>query len=215
MQILPAILAQSEHDFKTRILHRGLFTCVDVFHVDILDGSMFNAMCWADPHVIGQWKNLPNIELHIMAHNPLPVIDAWHAAVPSLVRVIFHVEVARPLGAIIERTKHMGFEVGLALNPETRLERIEHHLHDLDVLQIMGVTPGKSGQSFVGDAILTKIRRVRSLFPALTVSVDGGVNAQTIDDIVTAGAERLVCGAAIWSSANPEEAYKELMGMVQ
>lgn len=214
MMILPAVLAHTEAECKAHLLHRGLRTVAPVWHIDVLDGSMFGATCWADPSVIGDWENLPEIEIHIMTHNPLPVIDAWHEHVSTLRRVIFHAEVARPLGAIIERAKSMRLETGLALNPETRLERAEHHLHDLNVVQMMGVSPGASGRPFAGDSVLAKIRRSKSLFPQLTVSVDGGVSAENIQAIMEAGAERVVCSSALWSAANPEEAYGEMQSLV-
>lgn len=214
MTILPAVLAQTEAECKAHLFHRGLRAVAPMWHVDVLDGSMFGATCWADPSVIGDWENLPDIEIHIMTHNPLPIIDAWHAAVPTLRRVIFHAEVARPLGAIIERAKSMRLETGLALNPETRLERVEHHLHDLDTVQMMGVSPGASGRPFAGDSVLAKIRRSKSLFPQLMVSVDGGVNPENIGAIATAGAERVVCSSALWSAANPEDAYRELENLL-
>lgn len=214
LTILPAVLAHTEAECKAHLFHHGLRAVAPLWHVDILDGSMFNATCWADPSVIGTWENLPDIELHIMTHNPLPVIEAWQRHVATLRRVIFHAEVARPLGAIIERAKGMGLEAGLALNPETRLERIEHHLHDLHVVQMMGVSPGASGRPFMGDSVLAKIARSRSLFPQLPVSVDGGVNAENIRAISDAGAERVACSSALWSAANPEDAYEKLQSLL-
>ncbi len=215
MTILPAVLAHTEAECKAHLFHRGLRAVAPVWHIDVLDGSMFDATCWADPKVIGTWEHLPDIELHIMTHNPLPIIDAWHANVPTLRRVIFHAEVARPLGAIIERATNLKLETGLALNPETRLERVEHHLHNLDVVQMMGISPGASGRPFAGDSVLAKIKRSRSLFPDLLVSVDGGVSVGTIGAIAAAGAGRVACSSALWSAANPEEAYEKLQSLVQ
>lgn len=174
---------------------------------------MFDATCWADPKIIGAWEGLPEIELHLMVHNPLPHIVAWHQQVKTLQRVLLHAEVARPLGAIIERASQLGLETGLSVNPETMIERIEHHLHDLDAVQIMGIHPGKSGQPFLGEQILAKIRRARQLYPALTISVDGGVNASTVPSLREAGATRLIAGSALWSTENPVEAYTALLAL--
>lgn len=210
VEVLPAILATNEADFKAHLDHAALRNLAPMWHIDILDGSMFDASCWADPRVVGAWPDLPEFEIHIMTHNPLPIIDEWHKSVPTLRRAIWHAEVARPLGAIIERATQLGLETGLALNPETTLERVTHHLHDLDVLQIMGVHPGASGQAFLGESILAKIRRARAQFPALAISLDGGVSTQNARAIIGAGVTRLVASSALWSSHQPDEVYTKL-----
>ncbi|MBI1908394.1 hypothetical protein HYS28_03185 [Candidatus Uhrbacteria bacterium] len=211
MEILPAVLARDATDCKARLLHDGLRRVAPMFHVDVLDGSMFDATCFADPTVIGQWENLPDIEVHFMVHNPLPHIVAWHEHVATTKRVLIHAEVARPLGAIIERATQLGLETGLVLNPETKVERIEHHLHDLDALQLMGIHPGASGRPFLGEPILAKIRRARQLYPNLVIAVDGGVGPSTLGPLREAGATRCVASSAIWASEDPAEAYRNLV----
>lgn len=214
MELLPAVLARDADDCHARLCHPGLRAVAPVFHIDVLDGSMFGATCFADPGVIGTWENLPEIELHLMVHNPLPHIIAWHQHVATLKRVLIHAEVARPLGAIIERASQLDLETGLAVNPETMIERIEHHLHDLDAVQIMGVHPGTTGQQpFLGDPIFAKIKRARALYPNLTISVDGGATRMNLEVLREAGANRLIVGSALWSAENPAEAYAELQAL--
>lgn len=209
--VLPAVLARDEADFYKRIAHPHLRPLAPEWHIDVLDGSMFDATCWADPAVIGTWNNLPNIELHLMVHNPLPCIDAWQRLVPTLRRAIVHLEIARPLGAVLEHIRHLGLETGLALNPETKLERAEHLVPHLDVLQIMGIHPGASGRPFHGDPIYAKIRRAKKLFPPLPISVDGGVSLENASDLLASGVERLVTASALWSSADPAKIYQQLV----
>lgn len=206
--VLPAILARDEADFRARVQHPALRSAAAEWHVDVLDGSMFHATCWADPAVVGTWSDLPQIELHVMSHNPLPHIEAWHAHVPTLQRAIIHAEIARPHGAILERIHQLHLDAGLAVNPETSLEHLSHILHLLDVLQIMGIQPGASGRPFAGDGVLAKIRRAKKLFPQLAVSVDGGVSLQNAPTLLAAGAERLVTSSALWRNANPLEVFQ-------
>jgi len=213
IEIIPAVLVCNATDCQAKLLHPGLHSVADMFQVDVLDGTMFDASCFADPSVISTWPNLPNIELHLMVHNPLPIIELWHSLIPSLKRVIIHAELARPLGAILERAQALGLEIGLALNPETSLDRVAHHLHNLDVVQIMGVHPGASGQPFLGEPILAKISRCHELHPNLIIAVDGGVSLKTAKNLVNAGASRLVAGSALWSAANPVEIYTQLKAL--
>ncbi len=213
IEIIPAVLARNSADCQAKLLHPGLNSVADIFQVDVLDGSMFDASCFADANIIATWPHLPAIELHLMVHNPLPIIELWHRLVPSLKRIIIHAELARPLGAILERAKSLGLETGLALNPETSLDRIAHHLHNLDVVQIMGIHPGASGQPFLGDPIIAKIRRCHELHPNLIIAVDGGVSLQTAKSLTNAGASRLIAGSALWSAANPVEVYTQLKAL--
>ncbi len=148
-----------------------------------------------------------------MVHNPLPHIEAWQRLVPTLRRVLFHAEVARPLGAIIERAKALRLETGLVLNPETKIERIEHHVDDIDAVQLMGIHPGASGRPFLGEPIMAKIRRARQLYPNIAISVDGGVSKQTLATMQQAGATRAVASSALWAAEKPEEAYRALQGL--
>lgn len=210
MEILPAVLARDAADCKARLLHPGLRAEAPMFHIDVLDGTMFDAACFADPAVIGTWDNLPEIEVHLMVHNPLPHILAWHEHVPTVRRVLMHVEVARPLGAIIERAAQLKLDTGLVVNPETKIERIEHHLHDLDAVQIMGIHPGASGRPFLGEPILAKIRRASQLYPNLVISIDGGVGPSTLPQVRAAGASRCVASSALWAAEDPAEAYRVL-----
>lgn len=215
--ILPAVLAYSEHDFKARIMHPGLRRVAPVWHVDILDGSMFHATCWADAAIVGNWKDLPEIEIHVMAQNPLPHIQTWRQHVPQMTRAIVHAEVARPLGAIVERVPGVPFT--LALNPETDVVVPHEHYHLFDRVQIMGVHPGASGQPFLGEQILAKVRRLAARYPRFLVEhaidVDGGVAVDNARALHAAGASRLVVSSALWAAADPVEAYHELTNATQ
>jgi ribulose-phosphate 3-epimerase len=210
MKILPAVLTTDTQEFHERLCFPTLRDKA-TFHVDILDGSMFGETCWADPKVVGSWNHLPPIELHLMVQNPLPHIEAWHAHVPSFQRAIVHSEIARPVGAILERLEAMGLDRTLALNPETPVETIEKYLNLISAAQIMGIHPGKSGQTFLGEPILAKIRRAHSLFPSLTLSVDGGVLQKNAQMLMAAGANCLVANSALWNSSDPIAAYTSLL----
>jgi len=209
MEILPGVLAYNESDFKKCLLHPELRQFAATFHVDVLDGSLFNATCWADPQVVGSWKNLPGIELHCMVQNPLSVAEAWHDHVPNLKRVIVHREIGRSLSAVVTGLRAMQIEVVIAVNPSTPVDEIARL--PIDALMVMGVEPGASGQAFLGEPILSKMRRARALFPNLTLTIDGGVSEATISDISQTGASRCVASSALWKAEKPAEAYKELL----
>ncbi|MEK7183854.1 MAG: hypothetical protein AAB776_04445 [Patescibacteria group bacterium] len=209
MEILPGVLAYDEADFKKRLLHPELRKLAPTFHVDVLDGSLFKTTCWADAKVIGSWPNLPNIELHCMVQNPLEVAEAWFDHVPTLKRVIVHREIGRSLANVVTKLRTMNVEVVVAVNPATPVDEIARL--PIDALMVMGVEPGASGQAFLGEPILAKMRRAQALFPNLKLAVDGGVSQTTISQISLAGASRCVASSALWKAEKPAEAYKELL----
>ncbi|MFZ2681635.1 MAG: hypothetical protein WAZ14_00865 [Patescibacteria group bacterium] len=212
MQILPGVLAYTEAEFKQHLLFPDFRGVAPMFHIDVLDGTMFNAKCWAEAKVIGDWKNLPDIELHCMVEDPVAVADDWHLHVPTLKRVIFHAEIHSPLPTVIKRLRALPVEIVVAVNPLTPVDLLKGL--EIDGLMIMGVEPGKSGQPFLGDAITAKVKRAKALFPQLTIAVDGGVTAQNIGSLKAAGADRCVASSAIWGDPHPLEAYHALHSRV-
>ncbi len=209
LELLPGVLAYEEAEFKAMLLHPGLNQVAETFHVDVLDGSLFGNTCWADASVVGTWSNIPNIELHCMVQNPVPVAEAWHEHVSSLKRVIIHHEIGRAVPKIISEVRNLGVEVVTAVNPATPVDAIAGQA--IDALMIMGVEPGQSGQEFLGDPIMAKLRRAKSLYPNLLLAVDGGVSKSTLRELSQGGASRCVASSALWKAENPAEAYQELL----
>jgi ribulose-phosphate 3-epimerase len=102
---------------------------------------------------------------------------------------------------------------GLALNPGTPLALAEEVIDDLDLLLIMTVNPGFGGQSYI-PASTAKIRRARALIAAhgnrTWLEVDGGITPETIAPVHAAGADTFVAGAAVFGTADPGAAIREL-----
>lgn len=209
MEIIPAILTDDAEDFKARLLHPELRRRAKLFHVDILDGSLFQTTCWTNPAVIRTWPNLPDIELHAMVYHPLRLVRDWEGI--PVRRIIIHIEIGEHLKAIVPQLKERGLEVVLAVNPRTVIDTVNDFGLPIDGLQIMGVEPGKSGQAFLGEPILSKLRRAQALFPNLPISIDGGVRPELVGDLIAAGADRIVAASALWKAVDPGEAFDELV----
>lgn len=208
--ILPAVCANDRFDFLARIENHDLRAACPLWHIDILDGSLFDATCFADPtQLLGE--DLPNMELHLMVKNPLPAFEAWMSAFPHQIQnAIFHAEIDRPAGAVIERIHAQRVKVGLALNPETPVELIHEYAREIDLLLLMGVHPGASGRPFLGEMILEKIQEAKRHWPDLMIRVDGGVRCETIGTMMARGADSVCAASALWSSPNPGEALVKL-----
>jgi len=104
-----------------------------------------------------------------------------------------------------------GGKIGIAINPDTPLERILPYVRDVHVgrVLVMTVRPGFSGQSYLKE-MESRIRQLRSLYPELDISVDGGINLSTIGGAFAAGANHLAAASAIFSSSNISDAIKNL-----
>lgn len=212
--IVPAVLVHSEEEFNARVSNEALRKLAPLWQMDVLDGSKFHETSWADAEAAAKIPTLPEIELHLMIENPLPVVDAWKKSIPTVKRAIIHAELDRELFPILSSIKELGIETGIALDPETPIEDFRKIIEEADVLLIMGVHPGKSGQSFLGEMILQKIRDARERFPNKVIAVDGGVNLENARAIADAGANQLCVASTIWNETHPEDAFTALQAVL-
>lgn len=208
-ELIPALLVESEKEFEEKL--RLVENDTDTVQVDILDGSLFDNTTWFDAENVGALRTRVNYELHLMVKNPLPIIRQWVKHVPNLTRAIFHAEMERPVGPVVQKIqdKH-GLEAGVAVNPETPLSEIESVFHTIDTVLIMGVDPGFSGQEFQGKMIYEKIRRAHKHRPDLPIAVDGGVHEEVLEPLITAGASRLCSASMIFGADDPTAKLREL-----
>lgn len=126
-------------------------------------------------------------------------------------RVIIHLEAAKDADIIIKKCRKAGVEVGLAINPETFWGKFEPWLGKADIYQVLAVHPGPSGQ-ILEDEIYDKIIHIRKSCKECIIEADGGINPETAKKVVESGANLLVAGRAIFSSANIKSAIETLRG---
>lgn len=208
MLITPAILAKDEREFRDRICFVHQLPS-GRWHIDILDGTKYHATCWHDAHVIADIPNLPDIELHLMVTDPFVDILAWHRATPKLKRVLIESD-AFHLENILRQVQALNLEVSLVLNPDQKPDICAPYVNSCDEILIMGIVPGASGKTFLGEEIYAKIARTRALFPSIDIAIDGGVTEQNIGLLAQAGVMRAVCASALWKSPSPSDAQRAL-----
>lgn len=209
IEIIPSILVDSEKEFERRL--RLVEGHAKVVHVDILDGTLFPETNWFDARSVGAFDTPVLFELHLMVKNPLPIIADWKKHVEGTKSAIVHAEIERPLGIVLEHIREVEqLEAGVALNPETPFEAVRHVMTELDMLLVMGVHPGASGQAFLGDSILEKIRAARGHGPSLPIEVDGGITEKFLRKLADAGATRICLASAIFSTSDPQAALERL-----
>ncbi len=207
--LIPSLLVNTREEFERRL--RLVEHGAELMHVDVLDGTLFPATSWHDAAAVGGMDTPAHYELHLMVDDPLPVVEAWKRQVPNLRRAIVHAEAPHPTDALVEQLKQWGLEAGVALNPETPLEDVQHLLAVLDQLTVMGVHPGASGQAFLGEPILEKIRAAKHARPDLPVEMDGGATEELLPALVQAGCNRIVAANAVFGAADPADALRRLV----
>ena len=160
------------------------------------------------------WQTL-NFEVDLMANKPEERVEEWVQA--GATRVVIHVESRGDVIGAIEKLAGR-VEVGLALNVETGLEKLgdfksKIENESIQFVQLMGIdNVGFQGQEF-DMRVVDKVKELRSMFPNLLISVDGGVSLETAPLILDAGADRLIVGSAIFGSDNFIESIQKFKAL--
>ncbi len=177
-----------------------------VAHFDVMDGVFVPVMTFGPPVIRASRSTLLK-DAHLMIDEPLTKVADYVAAGADIVTV--HVEATRHIHRVLQQLGHMtnandparGIVRGVALNPGTPVELVEPLLDELDLVLLLAVNPGWSGQRFI-PATLRRIARVRQLATAasrdILVGVDGGITLQNVAEVARAGADLIVTGSAVF-----------------
>ena len=173
----------------------------DMIHIDVMDGH-FVPNITVGPLVVRAVRSVTRLPLHVhlMIEDPERYIDEFVRSGADSVTV--HVETCPHLHRTIQQIREAGARPGVSLNPATPLSAIEEVFEQVDAILVMTVNPGFGGQELI-PSTLRKVRRLRGLLDerrlACLIEVDGGVNVNNIAQVVAAGADILVMGAAIFA----------------
>lgn len=188
---------------------------VEIFHLDVMDGKFVSNKHLSSSAV----KNLKEncnifLDAHFMAVKPLKVIKEYLSC--NLNYITTHFEAyssCKQILKAIDLVKNKGVLFGLSIKPETPIEKILNYLPLIDLVLIMSVNPGKSGQTFIVES-LEKIAKLRNIVDKngfkVKIEVDGGINKENYKMVVDAGADMLVMGSAFYNSDNKKELLKSI-----
>ena len=174
----------------------------DYIHVDVMDGHFVPNLTIGVPVVqsLRAVTDLP-LDVHLMIEHPERLIPAFAEAGADILTV--HVEACPHLHRTVQQIRAAGCMPGVALNPATPVALVESILEDVDLVLVMTVNPGFGGQTFI-ESTLPKVRALRHLLESrdlpVEIEVDGGINPETAPRAVTAGADVLVAGTAIFNA---------------
>ena len=185
-------------------------------HIDIMDGCLVPTISMGVPVVASLRKRTSLFfDVHIMAQEPTHLIKEFAQAGADMITV--HAEACTHLDRTLGMIHELGCKAGIAINPATPVSVLENVIELADMVLIMTVNPGFGGQKYISYCT-EKIRRLREMAESrgkdLYIEVDGGINRETIYQVLEAGANVIVAGSAVFGKDIPEN-VRALKGIIE
>jgi len=184
----------------------------DLIHIDVMDGH-FVSNITIGPVVVTGLNRLTSLPLdaHLMIENPERYIEAFAQAGSDWITI--HAEVCHHLSQTIKKVRKLNVRPGVVLNPSTPLKTLYPILDEIDLVLLMSVNPGFSGQSFI-PSTLKKIERLRKIIEQnrypIEIEVDGGIKVENIGEVSRAGGDIFVLGTGIFKTKDYRETIHKL-----
>ncbi len=184
----------------------------DWIHVDIMDGVFVPNFSMGIPVIeaIKRHAKKP-LDVHLMIINPEQHVSAFRDAGADHISV--HIEVCNHLERNIQQIKSLGCLAGVALNPHTPVGLLENVIAEVDLVCVMSVNPGFGGQKFI-EQTFQKVEQLRKLIGETNshakIEIDGGVNTDNARKLLDVGADVLIAGNFVFSSADPNGIIRQL-----
>ena len=210
--IAPSILSADFSDLKADIQMVNESEA-DWFHVDIMDGVFVPNISFGMPVLksINQYAT-KRLDVHLMIVNPEKYIEKFAELGSDILTI--HYEVSKDiLSESLKSIKDNGMKAGVAINPNTDIALLEKNIHEIDLLCVMAVFPGFSGQAFI-EATYERCKAVKELInkhkSSTLIEVDGGVTLDNAKKLFECGADVLVSGSHVFKAKNPKEIISKL-----
>lgn len=186
---------------------------IGLLHVDVMDAVFCPAMTCGPPIV----SALPDRfvkDVHLMIDEPLVKVDSYVEAGAGILTI--HMESSRHPHRVLQSLAGTGVVRGVALNPGTSVTAVEPLLDELELLLVLGVNPGWSGQTFI-ESTTHRLDDARALIGdrGIVLAVDGGITAANIKHVISHGADLVVTGSAVYSGGQATANARALLAMAR
>ncbi|MFX0179214.1 MAG: ribulose-phosphate 3-epimerase [Candidatus Hodarchaeota archaeon] len=200
-----AVSIHAKDDFNPDILKD--LKDIDFIHIDVMDGKFVDSVN-LNLDIFKLVKE--NFDIPILAH--LMVVDPLNyisAIIDYVYAFLFHYEIDTDITSVIKEVKKYDKKVGLVINPNTKISDILEYLSLLDIILVLGVNPGWSGQNFIPDTInkIEKLAKYKHKYNFL-IDVDGGINPETAKKLLKA--DILTSASAILNAIDPNSVIQRL-----
>ncbi len=230
VEIIPAIMPDNYDDLLLKAGRvKGFVSCAQI---DVMDGKFVPSVSWPydkqgkeqfkemvkDDKMLPFWEDI-SYEIDLMVEHPEEVILDWVSL--GARRILVHIESVNNPKEIISLIDDMlsnekdlegrsPVEFGIAIGAQTSINVIAPYIHDIEVVQLMGIKKiGYQGEKF-DEHVIDRIKDLQREYPHLIISIDGGVNFDSAPELIKAGATRLVSGSTIFNSEDIQEAIYKL-----
>jgi len=214
--IIPAILEKDFSEVEKKI--KLLEDTASVVQIDIVDNTIIEGETFLEVEKLGRIRSKSDITLHLMVAEPLKFIKKSgffstfkSTKINGMSTVITQlIEDGDRIYEFIKFSKETGYKVGLSINIDQDNSLLQPSIKNLDLVQFMGVIPGKQGNAFIPE-VLEKITRFKKDFPAVTTQIDGGVNKDNFDLILKTGVDNIAIGSSIFNTEDPKKTFLEFL----
>ena len=212
--IAPSLLSADFYNLITDInmINQSV---ADWFHLDVMDGMFVPNISFGIPVIksVKKFSQKP-LDVHLMIVDPDRYIESFKAAGADLISV--HIEACKHLHRTVRFIKSLDIKAGVVLNPHTGVILLEDIIGEVDFVLLMSVNPGFGGQKFIENTY-EKIRQLKEMIVRhnadVLIEVDGGVDLKNASKLIEAGADVLVAGNTVFSSADPKQTISNLKNL--
>jgi len=209
IEIMPSILAADMGNLEAavRLCEQS---GADQIHLDIMDGVFVPniSMGPAVVAMINRVTDLP-LDVHLMLIRPQQHIEAFAKAGADT--ILIHIEADCDVEDTLQKIRDLGCKAGITVNPPTPVDSIFKTLESglVDEVLVMSVNPGFGGQSYIADAE-EKVAEIRRRYPEMLISIDGGIDLETVKPAAAHGANLFVAGTSLFKAPDMKEAITQM-----